>query len=65
MADFIKVPQDRFKAVMRALLNTPPVPAKAIGGKRPRKTAALKRGPKKRPCRAEETPHAGAEETPR
>jgi hypothetical protein len=34
MAESIEVPEDRFKAVMRALLNTPPMPASDIQRKR-------------------------------
>ena len=34
MAESIKVPEDQFKAVMRALLNTPPMPASDIPRKR-------------------------------
>jgi hypothetical protein len=45
MADSIKVPEDQFKAVMRALLNTPPMPASDIPRKRAPKT---KRAGKKR-----------------
>jgi hypothetical protein len=42
-----KVPEDDFKAVIRALLNTPPTPASTIEGKRTRKAGARKPGPKK------------------
>jgi hypothetical protein len=48
VADIPKVPEDQFKAVMRALLNTPPMPSSAIEDKRPRKAGARKPGPKKR-----------------
>jgi hypothetical protein len=48
MADSLKVPEDEFKAVIRALLNTGPMPASAIEDKRPRKAGAKKPGPKKR-----------------
>ena len=48
VAESLKVPEDEFKAVIRALLNTPPMPASAIEGKRPRKADAQKPGPKKR-----------------
>ena len=34
MADSVKVPGDQFKAVMRALLNAPPMPASTIARKR-------------------------------
>lgn len=33
------VPEDQFKAVIRALLDTPPLPLAAIGKKRERKPA--------------------------
>ncbi len=36
----VKVPEDQFKAVMRALLSTPPMPASTIRTKRSRKPAA-------------------------
>jgi len=48
VANIPKVPEDEFKAVIRALLNTPPMPADAIEGKRPRKADAKRPGPKKR-----------------
>jgi hypothetical protein len=48
MADIPKVPEDQFEAVISALLNTPPMPANAIEGKRPRRADAKKPGPKKR-----------------
>ena len=48
MADIPKVPKAEFEAVIKALLNTPPMPADAIEGKRPRKAGARKPGPKKR-----------------
>ena len=46
MADSIKVPEDEFKAVMRALLNTPPMPASGIPRKQAPKAkkTAKKRG---------------------
>ena len=47
MVEIPKVPEDQFKAVMRALLNTPPMPADEITNKRPRRTDAKKPGPKK------------------
>jgi hypothetical protein len=34
MAESIKVSEDQFKAVMRALLNTPPMPMDSIAKKR-------------------------------
>jgi len=34
VAESIKVPADKFKAAIRALLNTPPMPADAIEDKR-------------------------------
>ncbi len=46
MAESIKVPEDQFKAVMRALLSTPAAPAGEIKGK-PRPAASRKPGPKK------------------
>ena len=46
MAESIKVPEDQFKAVMRALLNTPPMPASDIPRKREPK-APIKRKAKK------------------
>ena len=48
VAESLKVPADQFKAMIRALLNTPPTPASAIEGKRPRKADARRPGPKKR-----------------
>lgn len=48
MPDIPKVPQDQFEAVIRALLNTPPMPADEITDKRPRRADAKKPGPKKR-----------------
>lgn len=48
MANIPKVREDEFKAAMRALLKTPPTPAIAIEGKRPRKADGQKPGPKKR-----------------
>jgi len=49
VAESVKVPEDQFKAVMRALLNTPPTPADKITDKRERRPDAKKPGPKKRP----------------
>ena len=46
--DSVKVPEDAFKAAIRALLNTPPTPAEKIEGKRPRPAGARKPGPKKK-----------------
>lgn len=43
-----KVPRAEFEAVIKALLNTPPMPANAITDKRPRKANAKRPGPKKR-----------------
>jgi hypothetical protein len=48
MAQSLKVPEDEFKAAIRALLNTPPTPADEITNKRPRRADAKKPGPKKR-----------------
>jgi len=36
----VKVPEDQFKAVIRALLNAPPMPADTIRTKQSRKPAA-------------------------
>ena len=44
----LKVPKDKFEAVMRALLHTSSMPATAITDKRLRKADAKKPGPKKR-----------------
>jgi hypothetical protein len=46
MAKSLNVPEDEFKAVIRALLNTPPMPLADIPRKREPK--AKKRSPKKR-----------------
>jgi len=46
VAESIRVPEDQFKTVVKALLNTPPLPLADIPRKRKRETAALK---KKRP----------------
>jgi hypothetical protein len=48
MSKSLNVPEDEFKAVIRALLVTAPMPASAIEDKRPRKAGAQKPGPKKR-----------------
>ena len=48
VAEIPKVPKDEFEAVIKALLNTPPMPASTIEGKRPRRSDAKKPGPKKR-----------------
>jgi hypothetical protein len=48
VAESLKVPEDAFKAALRALLNTPPTPASKIESKRPRGIDAKKPGPKKR-----------------
>ena len=48
MAKIPKVPRTEFEAVIKALLSTPPTPAKAIEGKRPRKADARRPGPEKR-----------------
>jgi hypothetical protein len=42
MANIPKVPEDEFKAVIRALLNTPPMPMADIPRKREPKPAARK-----------------------
>jgi hypothetical protein len=42
VADIPKVPEDQFKAVIRALLNTPPMPLADI----PRKREAKPKNPK-------------------
>jgi hypothetical protein len=44
MPESLKVPKDAFERVMKALLNTPPMPASEIGGKKKTKRAAKKRG---------------------
>jgi hypothetical protein len=41
-----KVPENEFKAAIRALLNEPPMSATAIQDKRPRKADAQKPGPR-------------------
>jgi len=46
--DTPKVPKAQFDAVLRSLLNAAPMPASAIGNKRPRRGDAKKPGPKKR-----------------
>jgi hypothetical protein len=49
MADIPKVPKDQFEAVIRSLLNTPPMSMSAIPRKRERKLKAKPHGtPKKR-----------------
>jgi hypothetical protein len=48
MPNSLKVPKDKFEAVIRALLNAPPMPAMEITGKRERRPDAKKPGPKKR-----------------
>jgi hypothetical protein len=53
VAKSVKVDADAFKAAIRALLNTPPTPATAIEGKRPRKADA-KQGRREAPRAAEE-----------
>ena len=40
MTESLKVPKEQFEAVIKALLSTPPMPANAITGKRPRKVNA-------------------------
>lgn|GEM_PF-3419371 len=42
------VPEDQFKAVIRALLDTPPMPASTIVTERSRKARAKKRTAKRR-----------------
>jgi hypothetical protein len=44
----LKVPKDAFEAAIRALLNTPAIPAAKITDKRTRDPEAKKPGPKKR-----------------
>jgi hypothetical protein len=48
MPNIPKVPKDRFEAVIRALLNAPPMPLTEITVKRERRADAKKPGPKKR-----------------
>ncbi len=48
VAESLKVPEDRFKAAIRALLNAPPMPASAITDKQKRVYDNGKPGPKKR-----------------
>ena len=48
VANIPKVPRAEFEAVIKALLNTPPMPASAITDKRPRKADAKRPGPQKR-----------------
>ena len=48
VANIPKVPREEFEAVIKALLNTPPMPANAITDKRPRKEGAKRPGPQKR-----------------
>jgi hypothetical protein len=48
VADIPKVPKAEFDAVLRSLLNAPPMPASAIEDKRRRRADAKKPGPKKR-----------------
>ena len=48
VANIPKVPRAEFEAVTKALLATPPTPASAIEGKRPRKSDAKRPGPQKR-----------------
>jgi hypothetical protein len=40
MADSLKVPKDKFERVVKALLNTPPMPMSDIPRKRERKAKA-------------------------
>jgi hypothetical protein len=51
MPDSLKVPKDKFEAVIKALLNAPPMPMTEITDKRPRRSDAKKPGPKKRSLR--------------
>jgi len=44
MAESLKVDADKFKAAIRALLNTPPTPMSDIPRKREPKAKAKKRG---------------------
>jgi hypothetical protein len=44
----VKVPEDQFKAVIRALLTATPMPASTITTERSRKTSAKKRTAKRR-----------------
>jgi hypothetical protein len=46
VAKTLKVPEDEFKAAIRALLNTPATPASDITGKRTRKPDTQKPGPR-------------------
>jgi hypothetical protein len=48
VAEPLKVPRAEFEAVIKALLNTPPMPANAITDKRPRKADAKRPGPPKK-----------------
>jgi hypothetical protein len=48
VANIPKVPEDQFKAVVRALLNTPPMPLADIPRKREPKAKAKKLATKKR-----------------
>jgi hypothetical protein len=48
VANIPKVPRTEFEAVIKSLLNTPPMPASAITDKRPRKENAKRPGPQKR-----------------
>jgi len=55
VAKIPKVPRTEFEAVIKALLSTPPTPAKAIAGKRPRKADAKR----PRPAEARLTAQSG------
>jgi hypothetical protein len=48
VANIPQVPKAEFEAVIKALLNTPPMPASTITDKRPRKADAKRPGPQKR-----------------
>jgi hypothetical protein len=48
VAESVKVPRAEFEAVIKVLLQTPPMPASAITDKRPRKEGAKRPGPQKR-----------------
>jgi hypothetical protein len=48
VAESLKVSKDEFEAGIKALLKTPPMPAKGIIADRPRRADAKKPGPKKR-----------------
>jgi hypothetical protein len=48
VANIPKVPEDQFNAVLRALLNAPPMPMADIPRKRKPKRSTAKRGAKKR-----------------